>query len=292
MEVNKSSSDVSVYVNLLSTAGVPATGVPSSDIEMSFTRYGSTHSAIVSASSFAGGLGSSHIDNSAQEVSSTAAPGQYRTDWPDVPFSSGVVKGRPIESVVLCINSTQTLPAQTRVILVSSAAKANVTQWRSSGASSITAIAHTSDVTADTAAITALINANATIQNISPVTTDSDIEVVQFDDYANADSRAITWSSTAGSWHGGDITGATVEMAVENRETHAYTIYSGTIVQATATQQVRVDLASSQTAIYADGGKLYRFHTRTVGGPGGSTRVITIATGDFGVIASLFRSTD
>ena len=116
------------------------------------------------------------------------------------------------------------------------------------------------------------------------------VSVTRHDDHRNG--RGIVWTSTAGEWSGGDLgTTAAIQLAVRNRLTSTYVVYSGTIVQATATQQIRVDLASTDTQAFVTGGAVHDYHVRVEGGAA-TTRTQTVELGDFSVIAGLFATTD
>ncbi len=169
---------------------------------------------------------------------------------------------------------------------VSVAATTDVTQAASTG------IGTDNTNTASVLAAVAAAAANATIFSFAPLTTSANVEIVQFDDYDAADSRAITWTSTAGAWQGGDIAGSSVTMSVRNRQTTTYTVYDGTVQATTRPQVVRVDLASTDTELFENGGSLHEFQTRLRASVADGRRINTIASGDFGVIASLFESTD
>lgn len=90
--------------------------------------------------------------------------------------------------------------------------------------------------------------AGTAITLAAPVLESGDVELVQGDDYANADGRALSWSST--SWP--DLTGATIAFNVGDGDL----VVAGTVVSSGgATQTVRAEPTAAQTATLAATGR-------------------------------------
>lgn len=87
----------------------------------------------------------------------------------------------------------------------------------------------------------------------SPVATDGEITIYRNDTYDADESRAIEWTNSAGTWGGGDITGATVAFRAYHERTDTTISLSGSVVTATGTQKVRVEMSSTDSAEFDDG---------------------------------------
>jgi len=124
----------------------------------------------------------------------------------------------------------------------------------------------------------------------APVTQDLDIVIYQYDDYYDAEGRSLEWTNSDGDWGGGDITGATVSLQINHKHTGAAVKTKvGTVVTATGTQKVRVELGTADTDDFTDCGELYKYQLRiTLAGDGG--HVETVAEGDVTVIKRLAAS--
>lgn len=91
-KVKKGTANVTRYIMLRdSEAGTPETGYTITDLDLSYLRAGSDHSAKVDATAL-GSVDAAHSDNKMIEVDSTLFPGLYRVDWPDAAFVTGVSK--------------------------------------------------------------------------------------------------------------------------------------------------------------------------------------------------------
>ena len=102
---------------------------------------------------------------------------------------------------------------------------------------------------------------SGTVNVISAVTEDLDIIVTQYDDYLSADGRALTWTNAAGTWAGGDLTGAIITISVKDREGDA-TIFTSSIfivLSATDAQVIALELDNQQTGLFSRIGKSYRY---------------------------------
>lgn len=84
---------------------------------------------------------------------------------------------------------------------------------------------------------------------VSPVSTSGDVAITAGDSYLNADSRALTWTSS--SWP--SFASATATMTVKNRLGAIVLTKSVTLASATS---IRVDLTATDTALTSDS---YRF---------------------------------
>lgn len=103
------------------------------------------------------------------------------------------------------------------------------------------------------------------------------IELVQGDDYANGDARALSWSST--SWP--DLTSASVTLYV--KQGAGVVDIAGSVVSAGgATQTVRVEPTAIETAALDAG--MEKFHLEAVLDGG---HVVTLAYGTVNVIADV-----
>jgi hypothetical protein len=98
----------------------------------------------------------------------------------------------------------------------------------------------TVDEQAIAASIVAALGGSAEITLVSPVLASGDVSLVRGDDYAHADNRALTWSST--SWP--DLTGATVTFSAKPRRGGTTFTKAATVVNATT---VRLELTAADT---------------------------------------------
>lgn len=105
MSIKAGSTNVTRYVQLVTTAGAPATGLTITDLDLQYTRRGAAPSTKADATALAA-ADSAHTDNAMFEVDATNSPGLYRVDWPDAAFAEGVgdvqlvVKGTGIQPAV------------------------------------------------------------------------------------------------------------------------------------------------------------------------------------------------
>ncbi len=100
---------------------------------------------------------------------------------------------------------------------------------------------------------------SANITVTSAVTSDSEIELVQYDDYLSANSRALSWTNTSGDWFAGDITGAAITLTLTENDGTIILSKAGSVVTATGTQEVSVDLTSAETGLFTKPGKQYKY---------------------------------
>ena len=84
-----------------------------------------------------------------------------------------------------------------------------------------------------------------------------DITMVQWDDYTQANGRALAWVNTLGSWCAGDLSDATINFTVLDQNQNVVLTAAGVVVTATGSQQVIVELASSATGLLTLLGKQY-----------------------------------
>lgn len=96
------------------------------------------------------------------------------------------------------------------------------------------------------AAITSRAPAGASITTRAPVASGGAVSIVQGDDYATADGRALEWVNAAGSWP--DLTGATIKFSVGS-----LTVTGSVVTPSGANQKVRVELTAVQTGALALG---------------------------------------
>lgn len=104
MSIKAGSTNVTRYVQLVTTAGAPATGLTITDLDLQYTRRGAAPSTKADATALAA-ADSAHTDNAMFEVDATNSPGLYRVDWPDAAFAEGV------GDVQLVVNGTGIQPA-------------------------------------------------------------------------------------------------------------------------------------------------------------------------------------
>lgn len=120
----------------------------------------------------------------------------------------------------------------------------------------------------------------------SPVSSTGNITLHQWDDYYNAESRSLEWTSTGGDWGGGNISNASVEFKARNKVTGTTLIRAGSIVSSTPPQKVRVELSSTQTGALK-AGEVYDFQVRAIMPTTGTGHVQTIQSGEMTVGESL-----
>jgi len=100
----------------------------------------------------------------------------------------------------------------------------------------------------------------ANVTAASAVTTALDIELVQYDDYLDANSKALTWSNTSGDWFAGDLTDASVALTLTAaHDGKVMLTKAGSVVTATGTQEVSVELTAANTALFTKPGKQYKY---------------------------------
>lgn len=87
IEVEEGAANVSVYLNVYTTAGIASTGLIS--IDVATARFVRDRQATVSiATSDLGAITSAHLDGGLKEISSAQFPGLYRFDLPDAVFAA------------------------------------------------------------------------------------------------------------------------------------------------------------------------------------------------------------
>ena len=105
--------------------------------------------------------------------------------------------------------------------------------------------------------VSALVGKNITVT--SPVTADQDVEVYAADDYIDAWDRSLSWSNSGGDWAGGDLTDAVVTMAIVDASGNAVLTKTGSVVTATGTQSVMVELEEADVSLLTQEGKRYKY---------------------------------
>lgn len=100
---------------------------------------------------------------------------------------------------------------------------------------------------------------SADITVTSAVTSDSEIELVAYDDYLSANSRALSWTNSSGDWFAGDISGAAVTLTLVERDGTVVVSKAGSVTTATGTQAVEVALTSAETGLFTKLGKQYKY---------------------------------
>lgn len=117
--------------------------------------------------------------------------------------------------------------------------------------------AHIAEMSAIKAKTDLITMANVTVSSV--VTTDQDLVLVQYDDYLDANSRAISWSNTSGDWFAGDLTDATVALTIVDAGGYVKLTKAGSVVTATGTQEVSVELTSAETGLLTEQGRRYHY---------------------------------
>lgn len=118
--------------------------------------------------------------------------------------------------------------------------------------------------------------ASGLIEMVSPVADTGEVELVQGDDYDDADGRELTWTNAEGSWP--DLTSATIALKMQDRTDGTDKgPYTGAVnVASGAGQQVQVELTDTQTAALEVGAERYDYQ---VVATLSSARVVTLARG-------------
>lgn len=100
-------------------------------------------------------------------------------------------------------------------------------------------------------------SANVTVE--SPLTSDLEMLITRYDDYLDADGRAFTWTNSAGTWCGGDISTWTVTWTAAT--TDGVTVLSKALTKtaSTGTQVVKLDLTSTNTSLFTASGRVYKY---------------------------------
>lgn len=101
--------------------------------------------------------------------------------------------------------------------------------------------------------------AAGTITVTSPVTADQNVEIVQYDDYLDENSKVLPWTNSSGDWFNGDLTDATVSFIVKASDGTAILTKAGRVDTATGTQVVSVELTSAETGLLTRAGKQYTY---------------------------------
>ena len=139
--------------------------------------------------------------------------------------------------------------------------------------------------TAAAAGVAALSAAAVTIT--SPVKQNLDIEVVPGRDYTAADGVSFTWKNTGGTWAGGNLAGATVTFAAKAaRSTVNLFTKACTVLSATGTQVIQLELPSATSALFQDPGSAYTYEILIVNSAG--ARDPQTVRGNVKVLSTLF----
>ncbi len=148
----------------------------------------------------------------------------------------------------------------------------------------VTAPGTTAPTTSEVATAVAAALSGQTVTITSPLASSGAISLQQGDDYDNTEGRALDWINAAGDWGTGDITGATVAFrAVHSLDkTRTAIDIVGSVVTATGTQKVRVELTDEETALFL--GEAWGYQLRLTLASG---RIETIADSTVAVTASL-----
>ena len=101
----------------------------------------------------------------------------------------------------------------------------------------------------------ALISGAVTVT--SPINAELDIEIVQRDAYSRTDTPALDWSSSDGDWFAGNISGAIVTFTAWGNDKTQILSKACSIVSATGTQLVRLELTGANTVLFTHPGKQY-----------------------------------
>lgn len=128
---------------------------------------------------------------------------------------------------------------------------------------------------------------SADITVSSPIATDGDITLHQYDDYNNNESRSLEWTNSDGDWGPDDITDATVEFVIRDSNGVVKLTADGEVVTPTGTQKVRVELTNEETDVL-DYKTTYEYQLRLILDT--SERQETIAIGSVAVTTSGFTS--
>ena len=84
----------------------------------------------------------------------------------------------------------------------------------------------------------------------APVAQNLDVALYQRDDYDFDEARSLDWTNSAGTWGGGDLTDAIVQMVFMYPRTGAPVLVgTGSVVTPTGVQHVRVELTAAETAL-------------------------------------------
>jgi len=125
-----------------------------------------------------------------------------------------------------------------------------------------------------------------TVTTVSPLSSTGAITLHQWDDYYNAESRSLEWSST-GNWGGGSLASATIALRTRHAITGATWDKAGTVITSSgATQTVRVEISSTDTGAFSVG-ETYDYQLRATLSSTGTGHAQTLATGRLTVGDSL-----
>jgi len=115
----------------------------------------------------------------------------------------------------------------------------------------------------------------APVALVSPVTVQNHLSLVQGDDYTIANGRYLSWTS-AGGWCSGDIAGATVSLLIEEKVSHTFVLKkSGTVITATGTQKVGIELLAAETALLTNEGFAYYTYQLKIAKAGDIEKTVT-----------------
>lgn len=128
-------------------------------------------------------------------------------------------------------------------------------------------------------------SANITVS--SPIATDGDITLHQYDDYDADETRSLEWTNSNGDWGPDDITDATVEFVIRDYNGVIKLTADGIVVTPTGTQKVRVELANDDTDVL-DYATTYEYQLRLILDT--TERQETIAIGKVTITTSGFDS--
>ncbi len=87
--IRKGSTDVSLAMGLIDpTTNGPLAGATITSLDLTYCRPGAA--AVTAGATVLTAVDDPHADNKVFEIDSTNAKGEYRVDWPDAAFASGV----------------------------------------------------------------------------------------------------------------------------------------------------------------------------------------------------------
>ena len=113
----------------------------------------------------------------------------------------------------------------------------------------------------------------APVAAVSPMATEVDAELTQYDDYLVANGRSLYWTNTDGSWAGGNLDGATITFTAMDSLGTIVCSKEAAATAETAPQRIDLELSSSESGLFVRSGKQYTYQVLIVKTGSRETRI-------------------
>ena len=99
----------------------------------------------------------------------------------------------------------------------------------------------------------------APIAAVSPMTTDVDIDLTQYDDYMESNGRVLYWANADGSWAGGNLHDATIIFTAKDSGGVVTLAKPADAFAETAPQAIHLELIAAESGLFTRVGKQYTY---------------------------------